>query len=141
MSYKYLPHEADIGIEVIGDTVEEAFEEGAKALFNAMVEIEKYKPDVKVTVHNAASDLPSLFIEWLNEFIAIQDIDELILCKFKVNVLKKSGDQWILEGDAWGEPLKHQQNTLKANVKAATYGGLKYVQEDGKHKFTCILDV
>ena len=36
MPYKHLEHEADVGVLGIGKTIEEAFEEGAKAMFDVM---------------------------------------------------------------------------------------------------------
>ena len=41
--YKYLEHEADMGIYGEGETQEEAFEEGARAMFDLMVDIKEVK--------------------------------------------------------------------------------------------------
>ena len=44
MSYKYLEHTADIGIECTGKNLEETFQDAGKGLFNVMVDIKQVEP-------------------------------------------------------------------------------------------------
>jgi SHS2 domain-containing protein len=139
--YKYIEHEADIGIEAIGKTIEEMFEEGAKALFNVMVEIKKIKPFRKINIKCKAPQIDLLFIEWLNMLLAEKDIKETIFSEFKIKKITKQKEDYILEAIASGEKINLKKHNLKIEVKAATYSGLKYSKIKNKHKIVCVLDV
>ena len=141
MPYKYIEHEADVGIMGIGDTIEEAFEEGAKAMFNVMIDIDKIEAKQEIDVECKANDIASLFIEWLNELVLQRDIKNIFLSKFKVEKIKKVDDTYKLKGKAFGEPIDLKKHEVKIEVKAATYGGLKFEKKDNKYYVQCILDV
>lgn len=138
MPFEYKDHEADVGIVGIGSTLGEAFEEGAKAVFNIMVDIEKVEPKQEISVECSATGLPELFVEWLNELLSRKDLDGLMFSKFEVDVdLEKT----TLSGKAWGEPLDKEKHGVKIEVKGATYSGLKYEEKEGKHYLQCVVDV
>ena len=143
MAYKRREHEADVGVLGIGDAVEESFEEGAKALFSVMADLDTIEPTKEITIECSAPELDSLFVEWLNELIAQGDIKELLFSDFSVKIEKN--EDYKLRGTACGEaidPLKHH---LKQEVKAATYHGMKYEtkEEQGvkKHYVQCVVDI
>jgi SHS2 domain-containing protein len=138
MSYEYLEHEADMGILAMGKTREQAFEEGAKAMFGVMVDVEKVEPMKKVEVNVEAGALDTLFVEWLNSLLAQKDIKGMVFSKFKVNI--SEGENFTLKGEAYGDEMKPEQN-FKTEVKAATYSGLKYKQVFGEHHIQCVLDI
>jgi SHS2 domain-containing protein len=140
MAYKLLPHEADIGVQGIGSTVEEAFEEGAKAMFDVMVEIKKVELKNTVDVECEAYDIEALFVEWLNNLLAKRDIDDMVFSKFEVKIEKKD-NRYHLKGKAHGEKLDQEKHKIKTEVKAATYSGLKHEEKEGKHYMQCVLDI
>ena len=70
MPYEYIDHEADIGIKGIGDTIEEAFQEGAKAMYNVMVDLGKVEQTEQVEISCEAPAIDSLFVEWLNTLLS-----------------------------------------------------------------------
>lgn len=133
-----MEHEADIGILAMGKTKEQAFEEGAKAMFGVMVDVEKVEPRKKVEVSAGAEKLDSLFVEWLNGLLAQMGLKDMVFSKFKVEI--KEGENFRLKGDAWGEEMKPEHN-YKTEVKAATYSGLKYKRVFGEHHLQCVLDI
>jgi len=139
--YKYLEHEADVGIEAEGKTVEDMFEEGAKALFGVMADIKQIKPLKKTTIKCKAPQIDLLFIEWLNMLLAEKDIKEIIFSNFKIKKIKKQKEDYVLEAIASGEKINLKKQNLKIEVKAATYSGLKYSKIKNKHKIICVLDV
>jgi SHS2 domain-containing protein len=138
MTYEYLEHEADIGILAMGKTREQAFEEGAVAMFNVMVDVEKVEPKKKIEISASAESLDSLFVEWLNALLAQKDIKEMVFSKFKVEI--RDDENFKLVGEAWGEEFNANQN-FKTEVKAATYSGLKYTQVFNEHHLQCVLDI
>lgn len=139
--YKYLEHEADMGIEAEGKTVKEMFEEGAKALFNLMTNTNEIKPLKKINIECKAPKIDLLFIEWLNILLAEKDIKEMFFSDFKIKKIKKQNEDYVLEATASGEKINLKKHTLKIEVKAATYFGLKYSKVNNKYKIICVVDV
>ncbi|MBN2518724.1 MAG: archease, partial [Candidatus Altiarchaeota archaeon] len=131
MPFEYLDHEADIGILASGKSLEEAFEEGAKAMFNVMADVKKVQAKKRIGVSREATDIASLFIEWLNELIAQADLHNLVFSKFKINSIEKVNGNFGLEGEAWGESIDPKKHDIKTEVKAATYSGLKFEEKKG----------
>lgn len=140
MPFQYLDHEADVGIRVWGPTLEDAFREGAKAMFGFMADISKVRPRAKVDISCDAVDIPSLFVEWLNALLSKKDINNLIFSEFEVKIGKK-GKDYTLTGVACGEAPDPQRHKLKTEVKAATYSGLKFERLKGNVYLTCVLDI
>ncbi|MBI5894127.1 MAG: archease [Deltaproteobacteria bacterium] len=141
MTYKYLEHEADIGIMATGATIEEAFQDGAKAMFNVMFDTTLIEEKDEIPIYAEADDIAALFVEVLNEMLFKQDTDAIAFSRFLVKEIKKEGDTYQLNGIAYGEPLNLQKHDVKTEVKAATYSGLKFEREDGNYVLQCVLDV
>ncbi|MFO7872336.1 MAG: archease [Candidatus Undinarchaeales archaeon] len=145
MTYKFLEHESEEGILGIGETKEEAFQEGAKGLFSLMAEIDKIEPKKEIKIECSASGVAELFVEFLNELIAQKDISELLLSEFSVEIEKgkdESGEtEYNLKGTAKGEKLDQEKHQVKTIVKAATYYGMKYEKKNNKHYVQCVVDV
>jgi SHS2 domain-containing protein len=139
MAYKYLEHEADVGILAIGNTLEEAFSEGAKAMFGVMVDIKGVEAKKEIEIECNAKDIPSLFVEWLNELVHKRDTEDMFFSKFKIEIEKNDGYKLI--GKAIGEKIDLKKHEVKTEVKAATYSGLKYEEKGNKHQLQCILDI
>ena len=137
--YKFFDHQADVGIVGIGKSYEEAFQEGAKAMFEVMCDLKKVKHSKSIRVAATASDVASLFIEWLNELLAQKDIKDMLFSDFKVKIAKTK-DGYKLAGTASGEKLA-KKHGLKTEVKAASYSQLKVWEEKGKYKAQCVVDV
>jgi len=134
--FKILEHEADVGIMSSGDSWEEAFSEGAIGMLGIMADAEKVEPKEEVEIQANANDIAALFVEFLNEILFIRDSEEMFLSKFEVTIKDNS-----LAGRAWGEKIDQEKHSVKIEVKAATYSGLKAWEEHGEKFVQCILDV
>ena len=135
--FEYFEHLADMGIIGWGETLVEAFEEAAKAMFNLMVEISQVRPREQISVECQGNDLAELFVEWLNSLLAEADIHRLAFADFRVVSLTDSH----LRGSAWGEPLDSQRHRPKIEVKAATYAMLSVGRERGQYVARCVVDL
>jgi len=141
MPYEYLDHGADIGIRATGDSLAEAFAEGAQAMFGVMADRETIARRESVTVHCEAPDPETLFVEFLNELLFQGEVHGLLFGACEVKELRSGPDGWHLEAIAWGEPVSPARHRIYTEVKAATYFGLKYFRQDGQHVIQCVLDV
>jgi SHS2 domain-containing protein len=136
VDYETFEHEADIGIRGFGDTKEEAFCNAARAMYSVMVNIDRIERKEKRTVNASAPDRELLLVEWLNELLALSDIERMVFSKFEV---KMQGTE--LSGSAWGETLDRQRHEAHVEVKGATYHMLKVVEENGRFIAQCVVDV
>jgi SHS2 domain-containing protein len=134
--YQRFGHGADIGIKGIGKTLEEAFAEGARAMFDAMVDVKKVKPQKEVKIKAEAANQEELFVEFLNKLLAEADLGNLVFSKFKVVIRNNE-----ILASAWGEELDQEKHNIKTEVKAATYSMLKIGRENNNYFTQCIIDV
>jgi SHS2 domain-containing protein len=136
--YSSFPHKADIGIKGKGKTLEQAFEETAKAMFDVEVNIKKVKTSRKIQVKVEAENNEELLIEWLNALLSQASLKGMVFSKFKVKIKKEKNLK--LEGEAWGEKLK-KEHEIKDEIKGATYSQLKVKKEKQGWIAQCIVDV
>jgi len=149
MTYELLEHEADIGVKGIGATLEEAFQEGAKAMFSVMIDLDKVESTENVDVNCEADSIEMLFVEFLNRLLADMTISEMVFSKFEVKITKTEPPSYgvpepptySLTGKAFGEPLNQEKHQTKIEVKAATLHGVKYEEVEGKYVVQCVVDV
>lgn len=134
--YETFDHVADIGIRGYGKSVEEAFENGAKAMFSVMVDIDEVKPVDEERVSCEASDMETLFVEWLNTLLSVAHLGGRLFCNFKVKITANK-----LTGSAWGEKMDVKRHHFMTEVKAATYSMLKVEKEDSGYIAQCVVDV
>jgi tRNA nucleotidyltransferase (CCA-adding enzyme) len=136
VDFETFEHEADIGIRGFGNSMKEAFENAAVALYSVMVNIEAVNPREKRTFSVSASDTELLLVEWLNALLATSDIERLIFSKFDVKI-----EGTTLTGSAWGETLDRDRHEPHVEVKGATYHLLSVKERDGAYMAQCVVDV
>lgn len=141
MPYQYLEHTADLGIRAIGDTLQEAFEQGAQAMLDATADTGAVKTTLTCQVTCSAPDIPALLIEWLNELLYQAEVHHALWQSARVDRLHQAEEEWTLEGVAEGEPLDPERHEFHTEIKAATYSGLSYRQDEGRHILECVLDL
>jgi len=139
-SFEYLDHTADVCLRGIGETVEEAFCEAARAMFNLMVEVDQVAPTQQLRISVRAAELDLLLVEWLSALLAQKDVSGLFLSRFQVDIQNKE-DRFHLEGEGWGEPLDLTKHQVKLEVKGVTYSGLHVVQEAERWIAQCVVDI
>lgn len=139
MDYELFGHPADIGIRGFGETVEQAFENGAKALFQVMTDIKSVEPKTEIEIKTEAGGIEELFVEWLNELLSQADLEDMFFSEFELEI-KKNKD-YRLEGKVRGEKMDSEKHELKTVVKAATYSQLKVEKTNKKFLAQCICDI
>lgn len=135
--YKYFDHEADVGIIGTGATLQQAFEQAAKAMFDLMVDIDKVVPRKEIQVRCQASNIEELFVEWLNALLTEAGLHDMVFSDFKIEELEKLQ----LVGHAKGEDLAPERHNLKTEVKAATYAMLAVEKQKDQYIARCVVDV
>ncbi len=138
--YEYLSHTADIKIRVWGDTLEEAFEEAAKAFTDTTVERDKVDPKEKDVIKVEGLDLEELLYNFIEELIVRLDSEGKVYSEFKVEISEEDG-KYVLSAEAYGEPLDISKHGSKIHVKAMTYHEMSIRKEDGRWVIEYVLDI
>jgi SHS2 domain-containing protein len=141
MPYEYLDHEADIGLEATGASLEEALRDGVRGLLALLVDPETVEPRQAVPVQATASDPGSLFVALLNAVLAAVDLHGMFFRDFELTHLEQVDDHWVVEGTLWGEPIDLNRHAVEIEVKAATYGGLLAEENEVGWRLRCVLDL
>jgi SHS2 domain-containing protein len=134
--YETFEHESDIGIRGFGQTVEEAFENAATALYAVMVNVGSIEQQDMRTLTVTAPDHELLFVEWLNALLSLSDIEHMVFSKFEASISGVS-----LTGRAWGEHLDHLRHQPQVEIKAATYHMLSVKKDHDMFIAQCVVDV
>jgi SHS2 domain-containing protein len=141
MPYEYLDHQADLGIRGIGHTLHEALSEGAQAMLAAMANLDTVQQTQQFVQRCTAPDIPSLFVEWLNELLYQREVNDVLFASARVVHLEQHPSGWTLEAIACGETLDPDRHEIHIEVKAATYFGLAYEIQGDRHVVQCVVDV
>jgi len=136
VNYETFEHEADIGIRGFGDSMAEAFENAACAMYSVMVNIQTIEPKEKRSVAVSAPDRELLLIEWLNALLSLSDVERMVFSKFEVKI-----DGTSLIGTAWGEALDRVRHQPHVEIKGATFHMLSVQELDNRYVAQCVVDV
>lgn len=137
--YEYLDHTADVQLHAWGDTLEEAFEQCAMAMFGYMTDTETVEPLDTVEVEAEGHDMLSLLYNFLNEWLYKFSAEDFFVPR-EIKVLSIDRIGFKLRSIGWGEEfslLKHPQGT---EVKAITYSAMQ-IHEDEKPEVFVIIDI
>jgi len=130
-------HGADWGVRGRGASLEEAFCNGARAMFSLVVEdLSTVRPRERLAVEAEAEDPELLFVEWLNALLAAGGTAGIVLGDCSVRI---EGNR--ARGEARGEPYDPARHPAGTEVKGATLTGLRVVGEAGGWVAECIVDV
>lgn len=134
--FETFDHGADIGIRGYGRSIKEAFENGARAMFSVMVDIDEVKVKETREIFCEAPDVESLFVEWLNSLLSTAHLGRMLFSDFQVEIMDGK-----LKGYAGGENLDIERHDMRTEVKAATYSMLKVEKVNDIYVAQCVVDV
>ena len=137
--FEFFDVTADAGYKAYGDTLEEAFENAALAMFEVMTDTNTINPEIKKEIYVESEDEYALLYDWLSEFLVILDSEFLVFSKFKVNI-EKNSEEYILSGSVWGEEFNPEKHESRAEVKAVTYH-LMDIRKNENYMVRVILDI
>ena len=131
------PHEADIGIRGVGNTMEEAFEQAAIALSAIVVDPNQIEQQESVTIECQNADREILFFDWINAIIYEMAINKMLFSRFQVSI---NEDQ--LRATISGESVDVKRHQPAVEIKGATFTTLKVTQDErGEWMAQTVVDV
>jgi len=133
-NYKIIDHEADVGFEIYGKTLEDLYKNAVEALFSLIVEPGKMKPEKGKRIN--LKDDQGLLIVFLNELLYLWDTEGFIPRDLSLKIENKK-----LTGTVVGGIYDPSRDKIKAEVKAVTYHKFSIEEKNGMLKATVIVDV
>lgn len=140
MKYKFLSHTADIKFQAFGNSLEEAFENSALALSASIYE-GKIESQKSYTIKAEGSDLESLLLNFLEEFLVLFDAENFILGEVQNLEIERLKNQYRLTAKVFGDDVRKYETS--EHVKAITYNEMFVKQSENKKtwKTQVVLDV
>ncbi|WP_309492798.1 archease [Candidatus Hecatella orcuttiae] len=139
--FEFLEHASDIYVAAYGETLEEAFENAAKAMFEAMTELQLVEPKMEVEVSAEGGDPQELLYNWLEALLVKYEVEGLLFSRFKVDKIVEREDALRLRASAFGEPLDLGRHPSKVEIKAVTYHMMEVKKEDGWVELRVLFDI
>lgn len=136
-NYTLLDHTADIGIEVWGDTKEEALAATVEAMFDLIAKSESVAAREEKKIAVSGADTADMLINLLREALYFFHGDAW-LCK-KCEILELEEEK--ITARLQGEPYDAKKHQLKMEIKAVTYHTLKIEKRDQGWRARVIFDV
>jgi len=132
---------ADIAFNAWAETLEELFNEAARATMQVMVEnLAAVRPTQTVELQLDQESEEMLLFDFLNELIFYKDAKRLILLPAQLS-FSKTGTGYALKGTLQGEEIDVTRHMMNTDVKAVTM--LRYSLSHGPEgwRATVVLDV
>jgi len=140
--FEFLEHMADAYVAAYGDSLAEAFENAALAMFEVMTDTSKINPRVEEEVSVEAEDEQALLYSWLEDLLVRFDVSNRVYSRFKVYELNQNiSGKLRLKAKVWGEPFDPQRHPQKVGVKAITYHRMEIIKHPDNVVLKFILDV
>jgi len=143
MGIEQLDHTADVLIRVSGDTLDDLFEEAARAMVQVIFPAHPAdRHDRRETagrlhtITTESDDIDSLLHDYLSELLFITDAESVVFSGFSVKVSDTS-----LECTAQGEPFDPEKHGGGMEIKGISYSGLHIIKKHDAYVVDILFDV
>ncbi|XP_054717962.1 protein archease-like [Uloborus diversus] len=140
IKYEYLDHPADIQLHSWGDTLTEAFEQAAVAMFGYMTEIDKVDVLMTQDIEAEGHDMLSLLFHYLDEFLYIFSAEPYFIAR-KVKILNFDKQNFKIKARGYGEIFDLDKHPQGSEVKAITYSNMQVHENEDKSELFVIVDI
>jgi len=120
MTYRFVEHTADVGVELEASSYEGLLSEGLLALTDTLTEVERVSLEIELSVDLRAPSREVLLVGWLNELVYLFDSKSVLLRQSDIGVGKEGGE-WRLRATVGGERYDPERHRIKTLIKAVTY--------------------
>jgi SHS2 domain-containing protein len=134
MKIKYLPHTADIGMLIEGESLEKLFMAGLKGMANILKENVCEATHIfnsNTRIKTSSLDYTNLLIDFLSEVLSHSYANKTIYCKVNIITLER----YHIVADIYGL----ETNGFDEEIKAVTYHEAEVKRNKNKLWETCII--
>ncbi len=126
--YEFFEHTADAKFRAYGKNMEEAFSNAAIAMTSLIFDTEKIELKINKAIEAKGTDLKSLLVSFLSEFLYLHDAEGFILGKIVSITINKQAEGYRLAAIAKGDAYSDKYEVL-GDVKAVTYNEMEIKEE------------
>lgn len=120
MTYRYLEHTADVGVELEADSYENLLSEGVLAFTDCLTEIDAIQVQLERQVDLTAASREALLVDWLNELVYLFEAESILFRRAELEV-REMESGLALSGRLQGERYDPSRHPIKTLIKAVTY--------------------
>jgi SHS2 domain-containing protein len=128
---------ADIGLNIRADSLPTLYSCAGETLFSAVCDRRRVREISSMRVEVRGEDREDLLLAWLNELVYIIDTHHFLARRCRVTL----GKGLHLTAQIRGETFIEGRHLINAEIKAATYHGLRVWRENDTWRARVILDV
>jgi SHS2 domain-containing protein len=139
--FEFLEHTADVYVRARGQTMEEAYENAALAMFETITDTDKVAQSKAETLEVEAEDQYALLYSWLEALLVKSETEGMLYSKFQIVSWKENAENFKIIAKVWGERFDPQKHPQKVAVKAVTYHRMVVIQEADRVLLEFILDI
>ncbi len=144
LKFEFFDVTADVGYRAYGNSLANAFENAAIAMFEVITDTSTVKPLIKKQIRLEAEDECAILYDWLSELLFLHDSEYLVFSKFDVKINSKiveDVERYILDASAYGEEFNPSKHERRSEVKAVTYHMMDIKIENMNIILQVILDI
>lgn len=136
--FEFFEHTADIGAHIYGGTPAELFENAARAMYEALGQLQKSGASIEKPVELEAATREDLLHDWLAELLYEVEANHVLYDDFTFSHL----DSQKLKASLRGGTIDFTGSQTNEEIKAVTYHQLRVESlPDGTWRATVIFDV
>lgn len=137
MSYTYLEHTADLKIQGLGFSLENALESIAEGMLDFLVARNRIKDNRQCSIILKENTLDNLVIAFFEELLFLHEVENIIFSHVVIEFLDT--DEMTLKATAFGDDVS--KHIIQTEIKAVTYAQLKIVHIDNKWQVEIVFDI
>ncbi|HZY94866.1 MAG TPA: archease [Candidatus Bathyarchaeia archaeon] len=139
--YGFLEHTTDALIEAWSPTLERAFGQAGRALFDTMLHIENVAPSLRHNVSVSGYDEKELLYNWLEELLLRFELRSMAYSVFIVTSIVQNAEMFELVADIQGERYDRDKHGSKTEVKGVTYHLMEITKSSDQVRLRFLLDL
>jgi len=117
--FEFLEHVADLRFMAYGKSLNDCFQNSAKAMFSAISDLKSIDEKDLKRIALEAEDLEVLLHDFLSELLFLFETRGLLFKKFHVSIDRNKG--YRLKAELYGEKFNPKKHEIKTEIKAVTY--------------------
>lgn len=132
MTYEFIDHTADIIARAHGTTIDEAFAEAARAMFDVITGGAEIKTERKVEFEVESVDREGLLVGFLSDLIVIHEADRVVLSEFDIEFVSDRH----LRAVVCGEDFDFRRHGEGTHVKGISYHMMEITENPNDNSWT-----
>jgi SHS2 domain-containing protein len=131
---------ADLAFEAEGDSLEELFLGGTRALMESLANPSTVHGTWKKAITRSDADVATLFFDWLCDLVYWKDAAGVVYHDVQLTLARR-GNEWTLQARLSGAPVDPRTQELRTDVKGVTKHLYALTEAGGHWKVRVVLDV